>query len=220
MLPRQVIERFYPHKRMGGRLFNHLQLTHLVQTLDRHTPVFGAVFHKNNPAASLETTANILQHLIRMRKLVVDIHHNRHVYGFRRQFRVGDGAQDPFDVRDTRLRHFLIKQIEHLLLNVNAVNSTCLADFRSDPPSDVTRPNADIRHDISCFEFQQFDEDVWHLFAFTFRTLQPVRALVSHHVRDFASHIEFANTVSAWRSLFITRAGWTLRILRIYGVTQ
>src|SRR5262249_48558660 len=52
-----------------------------------------------------------------------------------------------------------------------------------------------VSHHIGRLELHMLDDFVWHFGLITLRALEPTRAFGSHHPRDLAAHIPFADAV-------------------------
>ncbi len=181
-----------------------------MQQLDRHVGILHPILDERDPPSRLQRVAEVLQHLVRVRKLVVHIDHQREVDAVRGQVWVFDRAEHALHILDAELAEILCQQLEHLRLDVHPVHCALRPDDARDAPREVPRADADVRHVVAGLEFERPDERLGFLLQLARRAFEPPRAEVPHHVSDLAAHVEFANAVAA-----VLRAVCVARVLGI-----
>ena len=118
MLPRQKVKSLRPFQTENTHLFHDLLFGHLVHGPDRYRRVLAPIFEEENPAARAQRLINAVDHLKRVRKLVISVNHDCRVDGFGRLIRLIYLTEHPINVFDA-VSHFLILyELQHFWLDV------------------------------------------------------------------------------------------------------
>ena len=112
-----------------------------------------------------------------------------------RQLGIGDRSENPLDVGDFSLRHFLGEQVEHFLLDIDGVNEALITDEVRHAPTVVTGASPNVRNPVAGLQFQRLEEQIRFLLGFAFGPFQPVGRLMAHDVGDLAAQVKFADAI-------------------------
>ena len=185
---------------MRGGFFFDLGLAHLVQRLDGHFRVLGAVFDIHHPTAGFEGTHHAFHHLVGKRQLVVHIDHDRQVNACSRQIDVVHRGENRLDVGQICLFRQVVQHLDHFGLYIDRHHhaaTVARTDEGCDAAGVIAGARADVGHHHARPQPKLAQQQVAPFFFLAFFTLQPGRALPAHHARDFASKVAFADAVGA-----------------------
>ncbi len=126
---------------------------------------------------------DVAQYRSRVRDLVVDVGEQQSINRRGGQPRVVGRGQHRDDVLDAGLGVVPRQQIEHLLLNINAVHEALGADGSRHASGVVAGSHADVGDDHAGRELHSVQHDVRALFVVALGTLEPVGAPKAHRLR-------------------------------------
>ncbi|MFM1945491.1 MAG: hypothetical protein RI897_4473 [Verrucomicrobiota bacterium] len=173
----------------------HLVGAHRVERFDGDIGVIGTELDEGDTATGFEGGADGFDHFVGVGEFVVDVDHDGEVDGIGREFGVGDSAESRDDVGESELPGVLLEGRDHFGLDIDGVDFAGLADGAGVASGMVTGAGADIGDGLAGLDFEEGNEALGLFFAFAFGAFEPGDAGVAHDVGDFASAIEFADTV-------------------------
>jgi len=183
MLPGQVVEDARLLEAFGLDLGLHLRLRHLVQRQDRHVRILGAVLEQRQTATWLQRLAHPLEHSLRLRELVVDVHHDDQIERRRGQLGIVDRSQHRTHVRQLRFGGVLLQQLQHPGLDVDGVDLPLRADEPREPQAHVARARPHVADARPLRDLQQPQAQVRVLFALTLPAVEPRGPFDAHRRR-------------------------------------
>ena len=128
---------------------------------------------------------------------MVHVDHQREIDGVCRQVRILNCPQHTLDVVDAGVFQVALQQVEHLLLDVDAVDCALGADHARDASCEIACAHPNVGHLVAGFELERLDQGLWSFLRLARGALQPTGTEMSHHVGDLAAHVKLANAIAA-----------------------
>ena len=144
--------------------------------------VLDAVLQQGHAAAGGEGRPHVREHRLRVGHLVVDVGQHDPVDRAGRQLQVVGRAQHGDDARHPVAVSELAHDVEHLGLDVDAVDAAPRRHPRGDAAGVVPRPAPHVGHHVARFERHGVEHQVGPLFVRALRPFEPPRAAEAHEV--------------------------------------
>ncbi len=168
VLPGKGFVGFDPVERMDGHFLFDLGFAHFMHGFDGNLRIFGAEFEEDQATAGFEGLAEGIDHFVGKIEFVIDIHEQRQIERGGRKFRVGDGAENWFNVVNFEGSHFVGEQVEHFLLDFDGIDDAFFANGSGEAAGVIAGACADVGCGFAGLEFQGGDGEVGSLFVLTF----------------------------------------------------
>ncbi len=164
-------------------LGEHLADRHRVVGLDVIAgAVLDAVLEEGDPASRRERPADAGEHGLGVGHLVVDVGDDDPVDGTGRQPRVGGSAEHRLDAANSLPGGVAAHDVEHLGLDVLAVNGPPRLHAARHPPRVVAGTAADVRHDVAGAEAHGVEHALGLLLFDPLGPLEPLCAEIAHEL--------------------------------------
>ena len=126
---------------------------------------------------------------------MVDVHHDRKIDAFFREFGVVGGAEEPVDVGDLVSFCLVLDDRQHFGLDFFGDNFAFRGDFGGHWEGEIPASGSDVGDDHSVFEVERFEKELRGFFFVSLGAIQPGRGFVAHVVRHLAAHVAVADPV-------------------------
>ena len=146
-------------------------------------PVLDSVLQQRHASAGGKRPADAGEHRLRVGHLVVDVGDDRPVDGAFGQAGIGRRAEHRLDTGQAFVGRPLAHDLEHLRLNVLAVDRPARLHAPRHPPSVVAGATADVRHNVARPESHRVEHPLRLFLLHPPRPLEPVGAAPAHELR-------------------------------------
>jgi hypothetical protein len=175
---------------------------------DRYLGILFAVFDEDDASVRLERLMDMGHNFEGLGEFVIDIHHQDQIDASRWQSGIHLGASHLSHIRNPQSLRATTDGFKHLVLDLDGQHLTSPANFGRDAKGEVTRPSTKVHNHLTLPKVQSVNYYFRSLFVFAFRTIQPSNPTGTHYLSDFATHVEFSDTIWVmYRAHFVDRMG-------------
>ncbi len=194
MLPGEVGFVFDEGEAHGFEFLDGLFGGHFVESFDGDACVFGSEFKEVDFSAGFKGGVDGFQHFGGVGEFVIGIDEENGIDGICGELDGIDGSEVRLDVGDLAGFGFFFEVIKHFLLDIDG-DDFAFGDERGDAEAVIPGAGTDIGDDgIGC-EVEEGDGLGGGFLFFAVGPFQPADARMSHDLRNFPSHKDFADAI-------------------------